>query len=324
MVQVYCVARKLLIWMVVFGGCVSWLIITALARQFCACARASQGKSLSIYITDFMSIHMNSTMPLTFGLPPRKRYASDLEGATFVHDSSQEDAVERLQLLYEAVLAPQKLSWLQRLRGVKPAPVRGLYFWGGVGRGKTYLMDVFYDALPFKEKMRTHFHRFMRHVHDELTALNGEVNPLEQVAERISREARVICFDEFFVTDITDAMILAGLLEALFARGVTLVATSNIVPEGLYRDGLQRERFLPAIDLLMEHTEVVNIDGGTVYRLRALQQAALWTSELQQTTVARPGADPLSHGQAPCLADFQVVRQLQRGSHASVLQVKKG
>ena len=123
-------------------------------------------------------------------------------------------------------------------------------------------MDNFYESLPFAQKMRVHFHRFMRRVHRELTDLEGEKNPLDKVADRIASEARVICFDEFFVSDITDAMILGTLLPALFNRGVCLVATSNIVPDGLYRDGLQRARFLPAIDMLNKYTKVVNVDGG--------------------------------------------------------------
>src|SRR5690606_37398411 len=119
-------------------------------------------------------------------------------------------------------------------------------------------------------------HRFMRRIHAELKALAGEKNPLEGVADRIRAEASVICFDEFFVSDITDAMILGTLMEALFKRGITLVATSNIEPDGLYKDGLQRSRFLPAIALIKAHTQVVNVDGGVDHRLRALEQAELY------------------------------------------------
>ena len=168
------------------------------------------------------------------------------------------------------------VGWLRGLRGEQAEPEIGLYFWGGVGRGKTYLVDTFYDCLPFERKMRVHFHRFMQRVHSELNSLEGEKNPLEIVAERLAAEARVICFDEFFVTDIGDAMILGGLMEGLFARGVTLVATSNIVPEKLYENGLQRQRFLPAIALVEKYTQVVNVDAGIDYRLRTLQQAELF------------------------------------------------
>ena len=159
-------------------------------------------------------------------------------------------------------------------------PIIGLYFWGGVGRGKTYLMDNFYESLPFPQKIRMHFHRFMRRVHAELKQLDGQKNPLQKVADIISAEAKVICFDEFFVSDITDAMILGTLMSELFHRGVVLVATSNIIPDGLYKDGLQRARFLPAIKLLKKHTQVINVDGGVDYRLRALEQAELYHSPL--------------------------------------------
>ncbi|BCD97591.1 cell division protein ZapE [Marinagarivorans cellulosilyticus] len=209
-------------------------------------------------------------------LTPQQRYQQDLSLEGFVADSAQVLAVEALDGLCERLLAAPKQSFVHRLFKRPQEPVKGLYLWGGVGRGKTYLMDLFFDALPFEQKMRTHFHRFMRRVHDELAAFAGEKNPLEKVAEKIAAQARVICFDEFFVTDITDAMLLAGLLDALFMRGVTLVATSNIAPQGLYENGLQRSNFLPAIDLLLKNTTVLNVDGGVDYRLRLLKQASLY------------------------------------------------
>ena len=216
---------------------------------------------------------------------PKSRYESDLAKDGFAADAAQERAVDHLQALYESLLETHgdspwgARSWYKKLKGVlggSRSRVKGLYFWGGVGRGKTYLMDVFFDCLPFDAKMRTHFHRFMRRVHSELTSLQDQQNPLEVVAERLAKEARVICFDEFFVVDITDAMILANLLEGLFARGVVLVTTSNSEPGGLYGNGLQRVRFLPAITLLNKHCDILNVDGGVDYRLRALEQAALY------------------------------------------------
>lgn len=213
---------------------------------------------------------------------PRDRYVNDLQQPGFHYDPAQEMVVERLQDLYQRLVRRYQRRdslWTRArklLKHAADAPERGLYLWGGVGRGKTYLMDVFFESLPFEEKMRAHFHRFMRRVHHELKDLAGESNPLESVAERLSREARVICFDEFFVSDITDAMILANLLDGLFRRGVCLVATSNIVPDQLYRDGLQRVRFLPAIALLKQHTEVVHVDSPVDYRLRALERAELY------------------------------------------------
>lgn len=217
-------------------------------------------------------------------LTPCARYQADLSKPGFTPDSAQRAAVLRLDQLFAQLTASvhTRASWWQRLRpgSAKVEPVKGVYLWGGVGRGKTYVMDLFYETLPLSQKMRTHFHRFMRRVHAELTELKGEKNPLEKVADRLSREARIICFDEFFVSDITDAMILANLLEALFSRGVTLVATSNLAPKDLYKDGLQRVRFLPAIDLLYQRLDVLELDGGVDYRLRALAQAELYYSPL--------------------------------------------
>lgn len=211
---------------------------------------------------------------------PLQRYEQDQQLPNFVEDAAQQLAVAKLEGLYQRLVASENSSvWArlrQRLSGSAIHPVKGLYFWGGVGRGKTYLMDIFYESLPFERKMRVHFHRFMRRIHRELKSLQQQKNPLSLVAERLANEARVICFDEFFVSDIADAMILAGLLDTLFHRGVTLVATSNIEPSDLYKDGLQRVRFLPAIDLINQHTEVVNVDGGVDYRLRSLEQAELY------------------------------------------------
>ena len=213
-------------------------------------------------------------------LTPWQRYQADLAREGFVHDAAQEQAVRLLQDLYERLLARPRRGWWQRLRRQPLEPERGLYFWGGVGRGKTYLVDTFHDSLPFADKSRVHFHRFMQRVHNELRSLDGEKNPLDKVADRLAAEARVICFDEFFVTDIADAMILGNLMQALFSRGVTLVATSNIVPSRLYENGLQRQRFLPAIALLEKYTEVVNVDAGIDYRLRTLEQAELYHTPL--------------------------------------------
>ncbi|MFT4718882.1 MAG: cell division protein ZapE [Candidatus Azotimanducaceae bacterium] len=227
--------------------------------------------------------------PLTTHKGPRDHYELAIVQGEIHADDAQADAVAHLQRLFEALVASQSVpatspkGVLRSLfgRGAREAaPIRGLYFWGGVGRGKTYLMDLFFDTLPFPNKQRMHFHRFMRHVHQQLQALQGEPNPLRRIAEDFARQYRVLCFDEFFVSDITDAMILAGLLEALFAHGVVLVATSNVAPVNLYRDGLQRSKFLPAIALLEAKTKVLNVDGGVDYRLRVLQDAEIFHSPL--------------------------------------------
>lgn len=193
-------------------------------------------------------------------------------------------AVAKLDDLYARLLARRDrvVPWWQSLlgkalgNGDEPVLEQGLYLWGGVGRGKTYLMDLFYECVPAGMKTRMHFHRCMQRVHRELRTLTGTASPLTSVAAGIAQEARVLCFDEFFVSDIGDAMILGELMQQLFRRGVTLVATSNIHPSGLYENGLQRRRFLPAIELLLKHTDVHHLDGAADYRLRALRQAAIY------------------------------------------------
>ena len=229
-------------------------------------------------------------------LSPASRYQLALDEGSHQPDDVQHEAVNRLDTIYQELTAkPAEAGQsgglkaaLGRLLGKKEQqanpPVRGLYMWGGVGRGKTWLMDLFYQSLPGERKQRLHFHRFMLRVHEELTALQGKSDPLEIVADRFKAETDVLCFDEFFVSDITDAMLLGGLMKALFARGITLVATSNIPPDELYRNGLQRARFLPAIDAIKQHCDIMNVDAGVDYRLRTLTQAHLWLSPLNAET----------------------------------------
>ena len=217
---------------------------------------------------------------------PLDKYRDGIDRDEYQHDEAQEAALVLLQELFKQLTAESAGSrgFLGRLFGreITREPVKGLYFWGGVGRGKTFLMDLFYETLPFGEKRRLHFHRFMREVHQQLHELQGTSNPLDTIAAKFAQQSRVICFDEFFVSDITDAMLLAGLLEGLFERGVTLVATSNVVPDNLYENGLQRSKFLPAIALLNTHTRVYNMDGGVDYRLRALESAEIYHSPLDE------------------------------------------
>lgn len=222
-------------------------------------------------------------------MTPKELYQRDLASEGFTYDPAQEVAVDHLQRLYDDLIRSQPkqrggaLGKLKRVFAKHPRQhIQGLYFWGGVGRGKTYLVDTFYNALPFERKMRIHFHRFMHRVHDELKLLKGQSDPLPKVADKFTREARVICFDEFFVQDITDAMLLGTLMQELFKRGVVLVATSNIVPDDLYKNGLQRQRFLPAIDLIKKNCEIVNVDSGIDYRMRTLTQAEIYHSPLDE------------------------------------------
>ena len=162
------------------------------------------------------------------------------------------------------------------------SPIKGVYLWGGVGRGKTLLMDLFYQSLPFEQKTRLHFYRFMQLVHQFLKNVQGTKNPLLAFAKHFSKENRILCFDEFFVSDIGDAMILARLLEALFSQGVTLVATSNLPPDELYANGLQREKFLPAIKLIKTYTQVIHLNGGKDYRLQHLMNAEIYHYPLDE------------------------------------------
>jgi cell division protein ZapE len=200
-------------------------------------------------------------------------------------DRAQQHAVGALDELHAALSAKSNQNaestlegWARRLfhrrKGV--AAIRGLYLWGGVGRGKTRLMDLFYDTLPEDGKRRVHFHRFMQKLHGELREAAGQRNPLERIGSRLARQARVLCLDEMQVEDIADAMLMGGLLESLFRHGVTLVTTSNMPPAGLYRAGLQRDRFLPAIGLIEQHCRVLELDSPVDYRLRQLAQAGVY------------------------------------------------
>lgn len=215
-------------------------------------------------------------------ITPKVRYQQDVQEAGFVQDPAQEAAIEALTDLHAQLLAtpsaPAAKGRVRRLLRKRSAStaVPGLYLWGGVGRGKTYLMDLFYECLPPEQRRRLHFHRFMKAAHARLRTLRDQEDPLNLLAKEWASEARVLCFDEFFVSDIADAMILSGLLHGLVESGVTLVATSNVPPADLYADGLQRERFLPAIALLEEHTELLNVDGGVDYRLRLLSRAPVY------------------------------------------------
>ena len=213
-------------------------------------------------------------------MTPIESYKLKLEHRDFVQDPVQEKAVRLLQGIYDELSgsrAPEP-GLISRLFGTrqKPNAVKGLYLWGGVGRGKTLVVDEFYECLPFKEKKRIHFHRFMHKVHGQLRQMRQLQDPLSRIAGRFSDEFRVLCFDEFIVNDIADAMILSGLLQRMFADGITLVATSNIHPDELYKNGLQRDRFQPAIDLIKANTTVHEMAGDTDYRLEFLTSAEIY------------------------------------------------
>jgi len=200
-------------------------------------------------------------------------------------DEAQRRAIDRLQRSYDEWVAykSQRSSTFKRLIN-RPDVPRGVYMWGGVGRGKSFLMDSFYSVVPVVRKTRIHFHEFMRDVHRQLDQLKGIANPLDEVALRIAKKYRLICFDEFHVSDIADAMILYNLLKGLFDHGVSFVMTSNYLPDTLYPEGLHRDRMLPTIQLLKDRLDVMNIDAGVDYRKRALEQVEIYHTPLNAKT----------------------------------------
>ncbi len=232
-------------------------------------------------------------------------YQQDLQKLGFRKDAAQEQAVRQLQQISAELMAQQNRQRNRWFYSRENKPVMGLYLWGGVGRGKTYLMDLFFENLPITEKWRLHFYRFMERVHAELAQVKGEKDPLKLVAKKIASQARVLCFDEFFVEDIADAMILGLLFEALFSEGLCLVTTANVPPDKLYDGGIQRDRFLPAIELLKRYTQVLNVDAGTDYRQshRRIEQR-FYTPLLGEHDFMQSQFELLTDGQAPLSNEF--------------------
>ena len=227
-------------------------------------------------------------------MPLSEHYRAALKQPDMVHDAAQEQAIIKLEALSHAlqkgndVSVMKILSRLSPLKKHWPQAVRGLYLWGDVGRGKTWLMNLFYEELAITEKCRIHFHHFMLDIHEKLDTLSRQKtrqkDPLQQIALDLAKKYRVLCIDEFIVTNITDAMILSELLHALFKYRVCLVATSNRVPDDLYLNGLQRERFLPAIELIKTHTDVFHLDGGVDHRIKLLEQSDVYYFPITEDT----------------------------------------
>lgn len=257
------------------------------------------------------------------GLLPSEAYAAGVAEGRWQADPAQAEALAALDRIQRALTHTPAGGLLAGLRArfSAPAPVQGLYLWGGVGRGKTFLTDLLFEHVALRRKRRWHFHRFMGEVHAHLAALPDRADPLAEVADRLAEETRLLVLDEFFVSDIGDAMILGRLLERLFARGTTLVTTSNTVPANLYRDGLQRARFLPAIALLERHCQVLKLDSPTDYRLRQLTQAPVYRQPLDAAAEAalaetwgRLAADaPVERGPLEILGRPLPVRALAEG-----------
>ena len=208
---------------------------------------------------------------------PLSWYREASTQAGFIKDPAQEKAIHALdQLWHQLIDFKEKRNRFLGRSLRSPVSPRGLYFWGGVGRGKSFLMDAFYGCLPYIRKKRVHFHAFMSDIHQRLNNLKNQENPVMALSAQIAREVRVLCFDEFHISHIADAMILGRLLEGLFAHGVVLVMTSNYAPDALYPNGLNRHNFLPTIDLIKQQLTVLNVDGGNDYRMRTLTHAEVY------------------------------------------------
>lgn len=215
-------------------------------------------------------------------------YQKDVSSGELSFDTQQAAVIETFQALSDTILKQESPNLLHRLFHALPFKknnkMRGIYLWGTVGSGKTYLMDLFYQNLPIKRKLRIHFHHFMKSVHDSLSQLQGKSDPLRIIARHFSMQAQILCFDEFVVNDIVDAMLLGRLFQFLFERGVVLVATSNRIPDELYWEGLQREEFLPAIELIKQHCQVISLSSQEDYRWRTLTQAGVYFTPINEDT----------------------------------------
>ena len=235
-------------------------------------------------------------------------YQQALSQKGYAADAAQQQAIERLQRLFDEFMIyhQSQQSMLKRWFS-KAEPPKGVYLWGGVGRGKSFLMDAFYSSLPVERKARLHFHEFMRGVHDQLKQLRSQSDPLEVVAKTIAQRYEIICFDEFHVSDIADAMILHKLLHELFEQGVSFVMTSNYEPSLLYTDGLHRDRILPAIELIKRRMDILNVDTGVDYRRRSLEQMRLYLTPItEQTHTELTEAFQNLTGDAPVASQIEI------------------
>lgn len=222
---------------------------------------------------------------------PTEQYQQALASGQYTADPNQADIVAHLEKIYQQLAEAPKRSWFQ-----KKTSVKGLYIWGSVGVGKTWLMDLFFSSLTIKNKWRIHFHDFMREIHAQMEQIKGQANPLVIIAKNIAKTTQILCFDEFVVYDIADAMILGGLFQALFKENITVIATSNVSPDNLYKNGIQRERFLPAIELIKKNLDVMHLTTTTDYRLRELEAAGVFFNPPNKNKVTQL-FNQLAHGE---------------------------
>lgn len=215
-------------------------------------------------------------------MSPLDYYLTQCKAGNLTEDPEQVQVLSQLNKVYAALLGEYKKRFTFRKFFHKPSLVRGMYIWGGVGIGKTFLLDCFFHTLPFPHKLRLHFHQLMQQIHEKLQSHQGVIDPLPIIAKELAKKFIVICIDEFFVADITDAMLLGRLLKALFAEGVSIVTTSNIAPDDLYKNGLQRLQFLPAIDLIKRNLEIIHIPTIVDYRLRYFKEAGVFYTPLDK------------------------------------------
>ncbi|MBI3478777.1 MAG: cell division protein ZapE [Nitrosomonadales bacterium] len=259
-----------------------------------------------------MSRHLLPSTP-DGNISPQAWYRAASAAPGYVHDAAQAAAIAELDVLWHQLVEfkSKRNQFLGRSL-LSPEVPKGLYLWGGVGRGKTFLMDAFYACLPYRRKRRIHFHNFMAEIHHEMKTLSGKDDPLLALADKIAKSTRLLCLDEFHVDDIADAMILGRLVAALFERGVVLITTSNYPPDGLYPNGLQRQNFLPAIELLKRELKVLHIDSGNDYRLRAMSREPLF--------IVAHDAESVAAGETRMDALFDLIAGETR-SHAAHVEI---
>jgi cell division protein ZapE len=246
-------------------------------------------------------------------MSPKVWYRAFSQSPDFVHDAAQACAIEELDMLWHQLIEfkAKRNRFLGRSLRSPDVP-NGLYLWGGVGRGKTFLMDAFYTCLPYRRKRRIHFHNFMTEAHHEMKLLSDKNDPLITLADNIAKHTRVLCLDEFHVDDIADAMILGRLVAAILERGVVLLTTSNYPPDGLYPNGLQRQNFLPAIDLIKRKLKILNVEGGNDYRLRAVAREPMFLVS------ANANGDTESEAQMEALFDRMTAGMQQNRHHIKI------